>query len=216
MAAKPLVSDLRTGAMSGGSGEQALLMAAAAQMQGFYGLPCSVMAGMTDAKVPDAQHGYEKGYTVALAAHAGANYISQSCGMQASLLGCSLEGYVIDNDMLGAILRTLRGIEVSEETLAVEAIREVVEGPGHFLGHAQTLAGMTRDYLYPAIADRASPADWEEAGAQDIRQRAIVRTKEILARHYPRHVSDAEDRWIRQREDIRLPRAAMKPARAPS
>ncbi|MDX1576808.1 MAG: trimethylamine methyltransferase family protein, partial [Kiloniellales bacterium] len=101
LAPKPLVSDLRTGAMSGGSGEQAVLMAAAAQMANFYGLPSSVMAGMTDAKIADAQHGYEKGHSVALAAHAGTNVISQSCGMEASLLGLSLEGYVIDNDMLG-------------------------------------------------------------------------------------------------------------------
>jgi trimethylamine--corrinoid protein Co-methyltransferase len=52
-AAWPFVSDLRTGSMSGGSAEQALLMAACAQMGGFYDLPNSVAAGMTDSKVPD-------------------------------------------------------------------------------------------------------------------------------------------------------------------
>ncbi|MDX1401612.1 MAG: trimethylamine methyltransferase family protein, partial [Kiloniellales bacterium] len=71
----PFVSDLRTGAMSGGSGEQGLLMAACAQMAQFYNIPCAVSAGMTDAKLPDFQAGYEKGYTELLSALAGANLI---------------------------------------------------------------------------------------------------------------------------------------------
>ena len=110
----PFVSDLRTGAMSGGSGEQALLTAACTQMGRFYDLPTGVPAGMTDAKLPDAQAGYEKGMTNLLAAQAGGNLIYESAGMHASLLGCCFESFVIDNDMLGAILRTVRGIEVTE------------------------------------------------------------------------------------------------------
>jgi len=84
----PFVSDLRTGAFSGGGGEEAVLNAAAAQIAQFYGLPSSVGAGMTDSKVPDAQAGFEKGLTVALAALAGANSVSETAGMMASLLGC--------------------------------------------------------------------------------------------------------------------------------
>ena len=208
---KPIVSDLRTGAMCGGSGEQAVAAAAAAQMMRHYGMPCSVMAGITDAKVPDAQAGYEKAYTVTLAAQAGCTMVTQSCGMQASLLGAALEGYVIDNDMLGAIMRTVRGIEVTDESLSVDTVREVVLGEGHYLGHAQTLANMTSDYLYPALACRLSPADWEERGARDIRARAREEAKRILATHFPRHIDRALDARIRERFPIRLPRAAMAP-----
>ena len=204
-APKPLVADLRTGAMSGGGGEQAALMAAAAQMGRFYGFPTSVIAGITDAKIPDAQHGYEKSGAVTLAAHAGANMITQACGMEASLLGCSFESYVIDNDMLGVILRTVRGIEVSDDTLSFETIREVVEGEGHFLGHAQTMQSMTRDYLYPQVADRATPQDWAERGGRDIRRRARDRAREILRAHAPRHLSAKADAAIRRRFEILLP-----------
>ena len=83
----PFVSDLRTGAMSGGSGEQAVLMAACGQMGRFYDLPTGIAAGMADSKMPDIQSGYEKAYTNVLAAHSGANLIYESAGMQASLLG---------------------------------------------------------------------------------------------------------------------------------
>jgi len=55
--------------------------------------------------------------------------------MYGSLLGCSLESFVLDNDMIGAVMRATRGFEVSEETLSLESIRDVcVGGPGHFLG----------------------------------------------------------------------------------
>ena len=208
----PFVSDLRTGAMSGGSGEQALLMAACAQMAHFYDLPGAVAAGMTDSKVPDAQSGYEKGYTEALSGLAGGNLIYESAGMHASLLGVCYESFVIDNDIIGSVLRTVRGIEVTEDSLSVEAIRETcIGGPGHFLGHGQTLELMERDYVYPEVGDRASPKEWVEQGSTDILQRARVRVREILAEHYPSYIDPAVDARIRETFDVRLPKEAMQP-----
>ncbi|MDP6707670.1 MAG: trimethylamine methyltransferase family protein [Alphaproteobacteria bacterium] len=208
----PFVSDLRTGAMSGGSGEQALLMAAAAQMAVHYGLPSGVATGMADAKIPDAQSGYEKGYTTALAGLAGANLVYEAAGMQASLLGASFESYVIDNDMLGAVLRQIRGIEVTEDSLSVEVMREVVSGPAHYLTHPQTLRLMQQEYVYPRIADRKSPDDWLGDGGLDIRERARQEARAILARHYPRHLPPEIDAEIRRRLPIRLPVESMRQA----
>jgi len=88
---------------------------------------------MTDSKSPDAQAGYEKGITVVMAALAGCNNVSESSGMMASLMGYSYESLVIDNEMLGMVMRTVRGIEVNEETLSYRAIKDTVEGEGHFL-----------------------------------------------------------------------------------
>ncbi len=212
---KPLVSDLRTGAMCGGSGEQAVAAAAATQMARHYGLPCSVMAGITDSKIADAQAGYEKACAVMLAAQAGCSMITQSCGMHASLLGAAHESYVIDNDMLGAVLRTVRGIEVTEETLATGAIADVVNGEGHYLGHPQTLEAMTRDYLYPQVADRRPPSPWEEEGARDMRERARAEARRILADHRPDHVPAGTDAAVRERFPILVPRDAVVPGPAP-
>ena len=85
---------------------------------------------MTDSKVPDAQAGYEKGISVAMAALAGCNNVSESAGMMASLMGVSFESMVIDNDMLGTVMRVVRGIEVNEETLSYQAIEDTVNGEG--------------------------------------------------------------------------------------
>ncbi len=206
----PFVSDLRTGAMSGGSGEQALLSAACAQMAHFYDLCGGMPAGMTDAKTPDAQHGYEKGYTETLAAHAGANLIYEAAGMQASLLGFSLEGLVIDNDMIGGIKRTIKGIEVTEDSLSVEALRDVcLNGPGHYLGHGQTLDLMQKEYVYPVIGDRSTPKEWIEKGSENILQAAKKKVRDILENYHPGHIPPEIDALIREKHNILLPAERM-------
>ena len=179
-------------------------------MGAYYGLVNSTIAGATDSKIADAQSGYEKALTVALAAQAGSNLVTQAGGMQASLMGCALESYVIDNDMLGSIMQSLAPIEVSDETLALAAIDEVAHGEGHFLGRPETLARMQSDFVYPQIADRRGIEEWQADGAKDIRQIAVERTREILASHYPKHIADDVDAVLRERFDIRLSTVDMK------
>ncbi len=209
---RPMVTDLRTGGMAGGAGEQALLTAAVVQMAQHYGLPNSTIAGATDSKIADAQSGYEKCLSVSLAAQTGANLITQACGMQAGLMGCSFESYVIDNEMLGAILRAMSPVEVSEATLSAKSIGEVVRGEGHFLGHGDTLARMQTDFLYPRLADRRDPEEWQAAGAPDIRQPAKARAREILASHFPSTMPPEVAAAIRAEFDILLPEDHMRPA----
>ncbi len=168
---------------------------------------------MTDSKLPDAQSGYEKGYTEALLGLSGANLIYEAAGMHASLLGFCFESLVIDNDMIGSILRTIRGIEVTEDSLSVETMRQVcTQGPGHFLGHEQTLGLMQAEYVYPEVGDRSSPKEWAEAGSSDVVERARDKTREILARHYPGHIDAATDAKLREAFDIKLARSAMTAA----
>lgn len=164
----PFISDLRTGAMSGGSGEAAIANAAAAQLLSHVGLPSTISAGMTDSNVVDAQAGYEKGYSVALAGHGGTDMTNLSVGMLGSIMVASPEAMVIDDDMCGAILRSIRGIEVSEATLDLDAVERVVTNDGHYLGEGETLKRMKSDYHYPALANRQSVSDWVDAGRLSI------------------------------------------------
>ena len=135
--------------------------------------------------------------------------ISQSSGTLSSLMACSYEALVIDNDMLGSVMRAIRGIEVTDETLSYETIKDAVEGPGHFLGHPQTLELMESDFLYPEIGDRSSPEEWERAGRPDARDHARKRAREILSTHYPVHIDPKTDAAIRERFPIVLPREDM-------
>jgi len=199
----PFISDLRTGAMTGGSGESAIANAAAAQLLLDIGLPCTVSAGMTDAKTPDAQAGYEKGYSIALAAQAGADMINLSVGMLGSIMAASPEALAIDDEMCGAILRTVRGVELNPGAIDLDTVDAVVAGPGHYLGEAQTLALMKREYVYPTLGDRRSIAEWTAEGGRTIWDRAVERAA-MLTREPPSHLGRVREDAIRAAFDIRL------------
>ena len=147
-----------------------------------------------------------------MAGLSGLNLVYELAGMHASLLGFCLESLIVDNDMLGQCLRCVRGIEVSDAALSVESIREVcMQGPGHYLGHEQTLRLMQTEYFYPAVADRFSPKEWGEKGKPDLLQKAIAEKQRVLSTRFPRHVDRALDDRLRARfgELIRLPRSGM-------
>jgi len=129
---------------------------------------------------------------------AGANMVYESSGMMAALLGASFEAFVLDDEMLGAVYRVIRGVEVTDETLGLDAIREVVLGEGHFLGHAQTMAAMERDYVWPELADREPPVTWAEKGAPDAWARARAKAQALLAAPRPDYLA-AADAEIRSR-----------------
>ncbi|NBR35224.1 MAG: methyltransferase [Rhodobacteraceae bacterium] len=179
----PFVSDLRTGAMSGGSAEQALLTAGCAQMHQFYGLPGGAAAGISDAKLPDMQAGWEQGITNTMAGLSGLNMVYESVGMHASLLGFCLESLVLGDDILGQVLRTVRGIDVTPDSVSIDVMKEVcLGGPGHYLGADQTRSLMQTEYVYPTVGNRMSPKEWIEADRPILLDKAIERKNEILSR----------------------------------
>jgi trimethylamine---corrinoid protein Co-methyltransferase len=210
MGGMPLVADLRTGSMVGGTAELALMNAAATQLTHFYNLPIYNTCGITESKVPDVQAGFEKGMTITATALAGANFNHHAAGMLESLLAVAYEQYVIDDDFGGQIMRMVRGLEVNESTLSLDVIHEVALGEGHYLGHPQTLSLMQSEYVYPHTADRTSRSNWEEAGSWDMREIARHKARDILNSHFPDLLSDELDAQIREEFPIRLPRQVMR------
>lgn len=201
----PSVADMRTGNFVGGAPEFALMNAAATQLAHFYGIPIYNSSAISDSKVPDVQAGYEKGITSAASALAGTNFIHHSAGLLESMLAVAYEQYVIDDDINGSIMRMVRGIEVTDETLSVDIIDAVCRGEGHFLGTQQSLQLMNTEYYYPHTADRLRRDDWEEKGSLDMRQRARQRAQEILDSYQPQRIDANIDAAIRNRFEIVLP-----------
>jgi len=198
----PFVSDLRTGAMSGGSAEQALLTAGCAQMHRFYGLPGGAASGISDSKLPDMQAGWEQGITNVLAGLAGLNLCYEAVGMHASLLGFSFESLVLGDDLLGQALRCVRGIDVTEDSVSIEVMKEVcLGGTGHYLGADQTLKLMQTEYIYPVLGNRMSPKEWNEAGRPLLLDSAQRRVSDILGKA-PSQIDPATDLAIRSRFNI--------------
>ncbi len=207
----PLAADLRFGSCDMGAAEQALMEAACAQICAHLDLPGAQLSGTTDSKSLDMQAGWEKSFGSMAAALAGANHIGIAAGGLASNMGMVAESLVIDNDQIGNVLRILKGIEVTDDSLSFETIGDVIRGEGHFLGHADTMKLMSTEYYYPEFADRTAIGDWEERGKPSLEERARERVIEILDRHYPQYIAPEVDAEIRKRFDIRLPAENMKP-----
>lgn len=201
----PFVSDLRTGAMSGGSGEQALLTAGCAQMHQYYGLPGGAAAGIADAKLPDMQAGWEQAMSNVMAGLTGLNMVYEAAGMHASLLGFCHESLILGDDLLGQAMRCVRGIEVSEDTVGLETMRATcLGGPGHYLGSDQTLSLMQTEYVYPILADRNSPKEWQEKNRPDLIEQAVLRKEALIAAPTPAALPPEVDAQIRLRFKIHL------------
>jgi trimethylamine--corrinoid protein Co-methyltransferase len=181
----------------------------------FYDLPIYNSCGITESKLPDIQAGYEKGLTTAVTALAGANYNHHAAGMLESLLAVAYEQYVIDDDICGQVMRVVRGIEVTEESLSLDVIHEVCNGDGHYLGHEQTLALMQTESHYPHTADRRSRGDWESNGGLDMREAARRHARRVLESHFPPLLSAELDAQIRAEFNILLPPKIMQPGGYP-
>ena len=141
-----------------------------------------------------------------MAGLSGLNMVYEAAGMHASLLGFCLESLILSDDLIGQAMRCVRGIEVDDETLALDQMAEVcLGGPGHYLGTDQTLGRMEADHVYPTFGDRTSPKEWAEIGKPDLVQKAIARKDEILADRSAARFDDATDQAIRARFNIHLP-----------
>ena len=95
---------------------------------------------------------------------------------------------------------------MTEDSVSLEVMRNVcLEGPGHYLGHSQTLGLMQTEYVYPAIGDRSSPKEWEENEKPDYLEKATRKKLEILAGPSPARLPADVDARIRERFRIHLP-----------
>jgi trimethylamine--corrinoid protein Co-methyltransferase len=188
------ILNMANGQYSGAAPEAGLLHAATAQMSRFYGLPFQGGTGI-DATVPDAQAGYERALQVLTNALAGTNFIHLSVGMIEQMLLASYEQCVIDDEILGAAFRITRGVEVNDQTLALDVIHEIGPG-GHFLAHEHTARHFRRELWFPKVTNRHTYPGWMEAGGKDMRQRANERAREILATHDPRPLTPEQEHEI--------------------
>jgi len=198
----PGVADLRTGGYLGGAVEFGMMQAAAAQMAQFYGVPIYCSGGMTDSKLPDQQAGYEKMVTLLLAAMGGCNYIHHAVGMITNMNCVSLEQAAIDDELVGMVKRVLRGINVTDEMLAVEAIERVGPG-GHFLTDDHTIKFMRSEFFLPKVGDRRDRELWEEEGRLDTRARAAARVEQLLREHQPPGLPAEVDAALQEKFSIR-------------
>jgi trimethylamine--corrinoid protein Co-methyltransferase len=173
------ITDLRDMKYLSGAVEMGLMNAAAAQMAQFYELPYYATAGMSDSKVNDAQAGYESAITNLMVALAGGNFIHDAAGFLEFCMTASYDKLVIDNEIIGMIMRAVEGIRVDPEALAFDIIKKAGPG-GHFVSTRHTRRHMRTEQYVPELSDREDRSKWKTAGAKDAGVRATEQARAIL------------------------------------
>jgi trimethylamine--corrinoid protein Co-methyltransferase len=212
----PTTFDMRYGNIALGSIETTLISCGYAQIGKYFGLPIHGYAGVSDSKIFDAQAGMETGMNVALAALAGINVITVA-GMLESESAGSFQKFVFDNEIFGEVLRMLRGIEVSIETLALNLFKRVGAG-GEFIKDMESLRLVKKVYtkecyIPSAVIDRKDRRSWEIKGSKDVIKRANDIVKEKLAIYKQPHIPQNVEKEIidiirraAKRYDVEVPK----------
>ena len=188
----PHAFDMRTTQMIFCGPEQALMAVAMTQLGKRYGLPVYINVGLTDSKVPDAQAGLEAGITLAAGALAGADIFGHMgiCGVdQAS----SLDTLMVQHEIMGYVERMLRGFEVNDETLALDAIAEVGPG-GTFMDHEHTARHFREEIWFPRLLDRQFYDPWVASGRLSMAERGRAEKERLLREHTVEPLPDDLDR----------------------
>jgi trimethylamine--corrinoid protein Co-methyltransferase len=176
----PTVADMRTGAYASGGIECGMLHMAHAQMAHFYNVPCGGYIGLTNSKINDAQSGYETGLSTMAGLLAGMDMMNMG-GLVEALKTFDFAKAVIDDEIAQMLKRMKRGLEFSEENLAVDVIKKIGPG-GSFIVEPHTMKRMKTAGLLTKLSDRDTRSQWTKKGAHDIHDRAMLRVREILAK----------------------------------
>ena len=162
---------MQSGAPTFGTPEPSLVSYGAAQLARRAGLPFRTGGSLCGSKIPDAQAAHESAATLNMTLLAGTNFALHSAGWLEGGLVSSYEKFMIDQDQLGMMQKMAEGIDLSEESQALDAIREV--GPGsHYLGCAHTQANFKTAFYTSPLADNNSFEQWQIEGEKRIEQRA--------------------------------------------
>ena len=187
---------MQTGAPTFGTPEPALVLYTVAALARRLGVPFRSGGNLCASKVPDAQAAAESIATFIPALMGGVNFMLHAAGWLEGGLAMGYEKFVIDADQCGLAGKLVQGVDLSENGLAMDAIREV--GPGqHFLGTAHTLANFETANHPSTLPDTNSFEQWTEDGGLDMQQRANARWKQVLADYEPPAIDPSVDADLR-------------------
>ena len=191
------VADMRTGSYAPGGIESGILQMAHSQMAHFYNVPSGGYIGLSGAHGNDAQAGYETGMNIT-AAMLGRTHMFNTGGLLSSLMVFDFAKAVIDGEMGLMLKRLKRGLEFSEENLALEVIAEAGHG-GTYMELDHTFENVRGTAVIPRVATREMRGQWEDAGQPDAGTTALEEASKILAQDNPAVFSAEVDTKIRAR-----------------
>jgi trimethylamine---corrinoid protein Co-methyltransferase len=199
---------MQTGAPTFGTPEPAIVLYTVAALARRLGVPFRSGGSLCASKLPDAQAAYESAATLLPTVMGGVNFVLHSAGWLEGGLAIGYEKFVLDCDQLGMMSTFVKGLDISDNGQALDAIRENPPG-NHFLGTAHTLANFETAF-YRSTTANSSYEQWSDEGGLDAAQRANKVWKEQLAAYEPPAIDDAIDAELRdyvERRKAELPDA---------
>ena len=189
------VADMRSGAYTSGAIECGMLHMAFAQIARYYNVPCGGYIGLTNAKLNDAQAGYETGMSGMGGVVSGMDMFNIG-GLIDALKTFDFAKAVIDDEVAQMLKRVKRGISFTEDDLAIDLIKQVGPG-GSYIVAKHTISRMKTEAVMTKIADRDARVAWEKKGSMDIQARAMKKLKEIMASNTTPLISPEVDAKLR-------------------
>lgn len=170
---------MQTGAPTFGTPEPAIVLYTMAALARRLGVPFRSGGSLTASKLPDAQAAYESANTLQPTVLAGVNFVLHAAGWLEGGLAIGYEKFVLDCDQLGMMTTFVRGLDASENGVALDAL--LTNPPGnHFLGTAHTLANFETAFYRSDTSDNSSFEQWTDDGGLDAAQRANAMWKRRL------------------------------------
>jgi trimethylamine--corrinoid protein Co-methyltransferase len=183
---------MQSGAPTFGTPEPALVLYAMAALARRLGVPFRSGGNLCASKVADAQAAYESAATFGPTLLAGVNFVLHAAGWLEGGLAIGYEKFILDADQCGMAAVFAKGIDMSENGQALDAIRE--NGPGlHFLGNSHTLANFETAFYRSPLADNNSYEQWLDEGSLEAPQRANAIWKRMLAEYEAPPIDPAID-----------------------
>lgn len=189
--------DLQSGAPVFGSPESQLALFAGAQLARRYNLPFRSGGMFASSKIPDAQSAYESVMVMLTTVLAGVNFVLHAAGWLESGLTAGYEKFVMDCELLGMFHKLSQGLDLSENGMAMEGIREVPPG-GHHLGTAHTIRNFRTAFFRSDLFDYNSYEQWQEEGGQSAAQRAHAVYKKRLQSYEAPELDEAIDEELQE------------------
>jgi trimethylamine--corrinoid protein Co-methyltransferase len=176
--------DMNSGAPTFGTPEAALITYGAGQLARRLNLPYRSAGAFCGSKLPDAQAAYESANSLNMGLLSGVNFMLHACGWLEGGLVASPEKFVMDADQLGILHHMAKGVDISENGQAMDAIREVGPG-GHYLGCAHTQANFKDAFWRTNVLDYKPFETWADEGERDTVALAADRVARTLADYTP-------------------------------
>ena len=188
------VMDMSSMILAYGAPELPLMMAGITELAHYAGLPLWQTGGCTDSKTFDEQAIIEGSMSVFFSALTGGD-LTHDVGYTESAMTGSVFQLAAMDEAIGYGRRITRGIEVNEDTLAVDVIHNV--GPnGHYLREAHTRRYYRNEFWYPKLCDRRNYEEWEMMGQTTFKDRTVARVHDILSTHQPSSIKPETEKVI--------------------